>query len=71
MSHSLAVFLLYEYVITIDREVNAFWYRAPTGASILFLSNRYLSFVVNVLGLIEFGHLSDEVRVLDACSPLY
>ncbi|KAI0704488.1 hypothetical protein C8T65DRAFT_696536 [Cerioporus squamosus] len=55
-----SVFLLYEYVITIDREVNAFWYRAPTGASILFLSNRYLSFVVNVLGLIEFGHLSDE-----------
>ncbi|TFK85093.1 hypothetical protein K466DRAFT_552588 [Polyporus arcularius HHB13444] len=55
-----SVFLLYEYVITIDREVNSFWHRAPTGASILFLSNRYLSFVVNVLGLIEFKQWSDE-----------
>ncbi|KAI0704487.1 hypothetical protein C8T65DRAFT_741045 [Cerioporus squamosus] len=58
-----SVFLLYEYVITVDREVDAFWYGAPTGASILFLSNRYLSFVVNTLNLVEFGHLSDEVSI--------
>ncbi|TFK85092.1 hypothetical protein K466DRAFT_601461 [Polyporus arcularius HHB13444] len=58
-----SVFLLYEYVITVDREVNAFWFGAPTGASILFLSNRYLNVVVNVLNLIEFGHFSDEVNV--------
>ncbi|RDX51238.1 hypothetical protein OH76DRAFT_317255 [Lentinus brumalis] len=58
-----SVFLLYEYVITIDREVNSFWHRAPTGASILFMSNRYLSFVGNVLGLIEFKQWSDELRV--------
>ncbi|RDX51239.1 hypothetical protein OH76DRAFT_1417318 [Lentinus brumalis] len=58
-----SVFLLYEYVITVDREVNAFWFGAPTGASILFLSNRYLNLVVNTLNLVEFGHFSDEVIV--------
>ena len=57
----LVVFLLYEYVITLDREVNSFWLGAPTGAYVLFLSNRYFNVAINVLGLIEFGHLSDQV----------
>ncbi|RPD59066.1 hypothetical protein L226DRAFT_524088 [Lentinus tigrinus ALCF2SS1-7] len=55
-----SVFLLYEYVITLDREVNSFWHGAPTGASVLFMSNRYFNVAVNVLGLIEFGHFSDD-----------
>ncbi|RPD53393.1 hypothetical protein L226DRAFT_527156 [Lentinus tigrinus ALCF2SS1-7] len=55
-----SVFLLYEYVITLDREVNSFWYGAPTGACVLFMTNRYFNVAVNVVGLVEFGHFSDQ-----------
>ncbi|RPD53394.1 hypothetical protein L226DRAFT_617444 [Lentinus tigrinus ALCF2SS1-7] len=55
-----SVFLLYEYIITIDREVNLFWQGASIWVSALFLSNRYISFVNNALAVIEFAHISDE-----------
>ena len=40
---SLAVaWLLFEYCITLDQEIDLFWGQKITGASVLFLSNRYL-----------------------------
>ncbi|TBU23137.1 hypothetical protein BD311DRAFT_600006, partial [Dichomitus squalens] len=36
------VWLLFEYFLTLDQEVELFWGQRPTVASILFLSNRYL-----------------------------
>ncbi|KAH9893596.1 hypothetical protein C8Q73DRAFT_697586 [Cubamyces lactineus] len=35
--------LCFEYLITLDREVALFWRWKPTGASILFFANRYLT----------------------------
>ncbi len=31
----------YEYIITLDREINLFWNKKITGATVLFLVNRY------------------------------
>ncbi|PIL27962.1 hypothetical protein GSI_09906 [Ganoderma sinense ZZ0214-1] len=41
MSASFA-WLLFEYCITLDQEIDLFWGQKITGASVLYLSNRYL-----------------------------
>ncbi|PIL27966.1 hypothetical protein GSI_09910 [Ganoderma sinense ZZ0214-1] len=41
MSASFA-WLLFEYCITLDQEIDLFWGQKVTGASVLYLSNRYL-----------------------------
>ncbi|KAM5541382.1 hypothetical protein V8D89_004936 [Ganoderma adspersum] len=56
--HSLAVsdytgfatlaLIVYEYLITIGAEVELFWRRKVTGASVLFLANRYLVLFYNL-----------------------
>ena len=43
--------LAYEYVITFGREVDLFWKRKATMASVLFGVNRYLPMVVAALDL--------------------
>ncbi|KAI0354663.1 hypothetical protein OH77DRAFT_1521558 [Trametes cingulata] len=43
------VLLVFEYLITLDREVELFWRRKFTGASVLFLLNRYLPLSVTIL----------------------
>ena len=35
--------LLFEHIRTIDREVQLFWRRPVTGATALFIANRYMS----------------------------
>ncbi|KAI0730619.1 hypothetical protein C8Q76DRAFT_690679 [Earliella scabrosa] len=54
-------FLLYDYAITVDREIASFWHGMTSGATVLFFTNRYLNVVVKIMGLIEFGQFSDEV----------
>lgn len=39
----------YEYAITFGREINLFWRRKVTVSSILFLVNRYVPLVVNMI----------------------
>ena len=57
----MLVFFLYEYLITLDREVGMIWKRGFSGATTLFLSNRYLMLLDIVFGLVEFGQFSDKV----------
>ena len=40
-AHSSALFF-YDYALTIPQEVNLFWRGGFSGATVLFLSNRYL-----------------------------
>ncbi|KAI0722609.1 hypothetical protein C8Q76DRAFT_782827 [Earliella scabrosa] len=40
----------FEYVVTFDREVNLFWKRKITMASVLFIANRYLALVTRFMG---------------------
>ncbi len=58
------VLLLFEYALTLDREVAIFWKRKATGASVLFLSNRYISLVAYSARIALMGHWSCVVRVV-------
>ncbi|KAI0816074.1 hypothetical protein BC628DRAFT_1149979 [Trametes gibbosa] len=40
---SVAALLVWQYLLTLDKEVALFWSRAPFGARVLFCSNRYLT----------------------------
>jgi len=45
--------LFYDYVLTFAREVRCIWHRRFSGATILFLLNRYLTLVYRVLMTVE------------------
>ncbi|EIW58126.1 uncharacterized protein TRAVEDRAFT_148174, partial [Trametes versicolor FP-101664 SS1] len=51
--------LAYEFLITFDQEVEMFWVRKMTGASVLFLSNRYLLLLGYILVMCEYIPMSD------------
>lgn len=46
-----AALCFYEYIITIDLEVDFFWRGRLTGATLLFLTNRYIVMATLVLGV--------------------
>ena len=52
---------IYEYLITISEEAKYFWKRKLTGASAVFLLNRYVPLTLHVLELASFASLSDQV----------
>ncbi|RDX51236.1 hypothetical protein OH76DRAFT_1417317 [Lentinus brumalis] len=57
------VFLLYEYTITFGREVDLFWTRRFSGATVLFLANKYITLLNHLFDLslyIPF-HVSDKI----------
>ena len=55
--------MVYEYFVTLRREVELFWKHKWTGATVLFYFNRYLSLLVNIYGLVASdAHTSDQVR---------
>ncbi|KAI0675498.1 hypothetical protein C8Q78DRAFT_963789 [Trametes maxima] len=53
--------LVYEYLITFDHEVDLFWRPRFTGASVLFLLNRYLPLITIILELCQMLRMSDRV----------
>ncbi|KAL1940881.1 hypothetical protein VTO73DRAFT_7922 [Trametes versicolor] len=53
--------LAYEFLITFDQEVEMFWVRKMTGASVLFLSNRYLLLLGYILVMCEYIPMSDTM----------
>ncbi|TFK80700.1 hypothetical protein K466DRAFT_636333, partial [Polyporus arcularius HHB13444] len=55
-----AVFFCWEYCITFNDEVELFWKRGFSGATALFLVNRYVVLTVNILNLIGYATLSDQ-----------
>ncbi|KAI0334642.1 hypothetical protein GY45DRAFT_1343340 [Cubamyces sp. BRFM 1775] len=68
---AVLAFLTYEYLITFDREVALFWWRKPTGASVLFFTNRYLPLLINVLNLsISVRICNDYVKALQTIEIL-
>ena len=56
--------LLFEYALTLDREVAMFWKRKATGASVLFLSNRYISLAAYCTRIFLMGRWPCLVRVV-------
>lgn len=43
----------YDYLLTFDQEVSHIWSRPITGTAILFILNRYVFLVFNVLNVLE------------------
>ncbi|KAI0740424.1 hypothetical protein C8Q76DRAFT_608305, partial [Earliella scabrosa] len=54
-------FLICEYLATFPEEVNLFWKRRCTGASVLFFMNRYAPLLFYVFGNMNFWILTDVV----------
>ncbi|KAI0794511.1 hypothetical protein C8Q74DRAFT_1215787 [Fomes fomentarius] len=56
------VFLLYEYSITFGMEVDLFWTRRFSGATVLFLANKYITLLNHLFDLSLFipFHVSDK-----------
>ena len=65
---NFVAFVAFEYLITFDQEVNLFWKRKITGATILFFFNRYIVLLLYVMNISGSGSLSKSVQVsLPAC----
>ena len=56
---------MYDYIITFGQEIELFWTMNITGATILFVANRYITLLFDIMGLVEpFGKFSDQVSLL-------
>ncbi|KAI0628205.1 hypothetical protein C8Q77DRAFT_1068559 [Trametes polyzona] len=64
---AVLTWLSYECLITLDREVSLVWQRKFTGASILFLTNRYIPILVNILNLTSDARMSDAYTGVSSC----
>ena len=57
----VTVLLFYDYMLTLDKEARLFWKRKISGASLLFLFNRYLTVLTQVLDVVQFtSDMSDQ-----------
>lgn len=54
MKPRLAVLFCYEYAITFDEEVRCVWKRRISGASVLFILNRYIMLVASLANIVNF-----------------
>ena len=54
---------MYEYIVTFSTEVQLFWAREVTGASVLFFINRYMLLVYALLGLFQLSPIIHTVFV--------
>ena len=53
------VLVLYEFLITFGAEVNLFWRKRFTGASILFFINRYVVLFYNLFSMWSFRPITN------------
>ncbi|TBU28235.1 hypothetical protein BD311DRAFT_663633, partial [Dichomitus squalens] len=76
IASSFSVLLAYDYILTFNSEVTLFWMGSrPSGATILFLLNRYNALVSQFLGVTPFPSsvevcLSTAISVEVACVVL-
>ena len=64
----LQAFYIYEYIITLDREVELFWKKKVNGGAAIFLSNRYIPLITQLMYLVEYTSsiMSDKVCLSSA-----
>ncbi|RPD68564.1 hypothetical protein L226DRAFT_517034 [Lentinus tigrinus ALCF2SS1-7] len=60
---AVTALVFYEYIYTIGQEVDLFWKRKFTGATALFLANRYLIMFGYILSISTVEKVSDSVCV--------
>ncbi|KAI0709866.1 hypothetical protein C8Q76DRAFT_82462 [Earliella scabrosa] len=61
-----AALYMYEYLVTFLEEVNLFWRKPWTGASILFYTNRYTVLAYHTFNLGSFSLVTDSVTGIQA-----
>ncbi len=59
----VAAFLIYEYLITFDKEVEYFWMKRPNCGSVFFLFTRYAPLVIKAIDMSGYIHMSDKVNI--------
>ncbi|OBZ69330.1 hypothetical protein A0H81_10860 [Grifola frondosa] len=55
--------IFYEYIVTFDREVQSIWGRKFTGATVLFILNRYLMFLKYPINFASYFPVTDKVPI--------
>ncbi|TFK80697.1 hypothetical protein K466DRAFT_648600 [Polyporus arcularius HHB13444] len=55
-----AALLSYDYLLTLDKEVELFWNWRSTGATALFMVNRYLVMILRLANLVGFMPMPDQ-----------
>ena len=64
IAHAAALaFMLFDHAITLGQEIDLFWRRGWTGASAIFLLNRYLAVVNFVLAMCEYAPKTELVSL--------
>ncbi|KAI0761519.1 hypothetical protein BD413DRAFT_617040 [Trametes elegans] len=63
--------LTYEYALLFGREVDLFWKKKKTGATALFLLNRYFTLATEILEACGLVHMSDTRSVLSGRAPVH
>ena len=58
-----AAFVIYDYIITLGQEIEMFWMRKFTGATALFLLNRYLVVLDYVFNIATIERTSSIVSL--------
>lgn len=61
--------VVYETLITVDREVRYFWPGSITVAKLLFFANRYVTLLAYVVWLSQLASLSDKVSYHQVVGP--
>ncbi|RDX51272.1 hypothetical protein OH76DRAFT_321448 [Lentinus brumalis] len=56
-----SVLVIYEGVVTLDREAMCFWAAGPTGASFLFTANKWISMVFYIISLVRFAPFPSDL----------
>lgn len=63
--------LFYDYVLTFSREIRCIWHRKFTGATVLFLLNRYIFLVYRILMTVETFSLGGNAQAGQMVSGSY
>ncbi|KAI0794529.1 hypothetical protein C8Q74DRAFT_1215799 [Fomes fomentarius] len=66
LANAAAVFMIYDYLLNTGREVEVFWRRPITAASILFFSNKCMTLLKHLLDWLTPLGTSDESRLIIA-----
>ena len=70
LADAIPAFLVFDHVITLGQEANLFWSRRLTGASVVFLLNRYIAILNFILAMCEYAPTTDFVRSLSLSTVL-
>ncbi|KAI0706941.1 hypothetical protein C8T65DRAFT_651390 [Cerioporus squamosus] len=67
-SAASTTFLIHEYIVTFDKEVEYFWVKRPNCGSFFFLFSRYIPLVIKAIDMCGYIHMSDKPLFYLSCA---